>query len=494
MTDDGSVAGSRWQRWAGLLLLVLPVVLILVPLFGYSENLHTSEETTSWERVTLGLRTFWPQPTSTVLQPSGWLIDTNVPLGSAVLFAIPNLFDLEAVFWCRAFASVGCVLAMLGLFRLLEPQVGGLAAALAAIWPWSVPAFSRGSVVSGEEAVFTASIVLAVLGLVEGRRWLVVSVLAANAMVLFRLDAAIVLPGYALLAFMLRPRRQALTLSALSGLSLLFHLGVTWATTGHPLTFAKTAGRVTAATSAGGADLTPGGYFALLAQDLGGAWVLALAVAGAAVLLWRGGKAGRALAIITLWMVAAYGVVGLIGTIKLGFARYLVPTLALLTACAGAAFGTLPGRWRTVLPLLGGLALVLSFRTTVPIIVQQADEARLAPGVEGAAHWFAFCGRERTILVTDNPFAFSVLGPLRPERVVRVQTEFTNAEPTPLLEQLQAPDVSYLAIVGSGPVAQMVREARAPGWRFVWQEHAVTVYARVDEAERERLLDCSRWN
>ncbi len=478
----------------GWLLLLLPVVLLLVPLFEYSENLHTSEETTSWERVTLGVRTFWPEPTSSLFDVSDWQIDTNVPLGSAVLFAIPNLFDLQAVFWCRLFAALAAVLATLGLYRLLEPEVGGLAAALGAIWPWTVPAFCRGAVVSGEETLCTAAIVLAVLGLVEGRRWLILSALAANAMVLVRLDAAIVLPGYALLALALLPRRKALLMSGLSGLSILLHLAVTWATTGHPLTFAMTARRVTAATSAGGAELTAGGYVELLGKDLGSPWVLALAFAGAVLLLWRGGRRSRALAFMALWVAFAYGVVGLNGTIKLGFARYLVPTLVLLAACAGGVFGVVAGRWRTALPVLGAATIGWTFHSAVPVVQRQAEEARLAHGVEGGAHWLAACGEEVTVLVTDNPFAFSVLGPLRPERVVRVQTEFTNAEPMSLLDQLQAPDVRYLAIVGSGPVEQLVREARAPGWRFVWQEHAVTIYARVDEAEQERLLTCSRWD
>ena len=494
MATDRNARKDRWQRWLGLLLLVLPVVLLLVPLFQFSENLHTREETTSWERMTLGLRTFWPQPTSSIFTPSSWLIDTNVPLGSAVLFAIPHGLDLDALVWSREFAAIAAVIATLGVFRLLEPSIGGLAAALAAIWPWSVPGFCRGAVVSGEETLFAAAVVLAVLGLVEGRRGLILSVLAANSMVLFRLDAAIVLPGYALLAFALRPRREAFVLSGLSGLSALLHVGTTWATTGHPLTFAKTAQRVTEATSAGGASLTVPGYIQLLADSLGGAWVLALALLGVVLVAWRGDRRSRSLAAITVWVMLAYGVVGHLGIIKLHFVRYLIPVLLLLSACAGAAFGIVAGRWRVALPLLGGLLLGLSFHANVPVIAAQAEAARLPPGVEGAAHWFAACGLERTVLVSDHPFAFSVLGPIRPERVIRVKTRLTTPNPSPILEQLEAPDASYLAIVGSGPVEQLIRETRAPGWHFVWQEHAVTVYARVDDAERQRLLECSRWN
>jgi hypothetical protein len=484
---------KRWEWLVGGIVAVLPVLLIGVPLFLLSENVHTVEESTAFDRLRLSMRTFWPTPTASFWRPSTWRIDTNFPLGTAVLFALPNAFGLESAFWGRVLSGISALIATGCAFRLFAPRFGPLLGGVAAAFPWCSPAFARGAVLSGEELLFTASLLVALVGLIEGRRWIGVSLVAANAMVLFRLDAMVVLPAYGLLALALLGRRRGLMVAAASGVSSLLHVGITWATTGDPLAFARLAQGVTAATTREGPSMMPAAYLAGIAEGLGHPALLGLAAVGAIVAVLRGGRSGRAWAFVAVYLLLAYMAVGASGILKLQFTRYLVPVFVLTAVLVPISLAAV-GPPRSVLAAtLGAVLLGFCLHGSAKAVTEHAVAARVPTGLEAAAHWLAMCGQGETALVTSHLPALTVLGPLPPDSVDQVKTRWNWLEPPPVSGQMSRGDVKFVVLVGAGPVVQAVREARTPGWRFAWQEHSVSIYARASDEEQRRLLSCTRW-
>jgi hypothetical protein len=158
-------------------------VLLALPCFLLSDNLHGLHESTAMNRLTLGLRTFYPGPPGA---PMGFAPDPNFPLGSALLFSVPFHLGLPPVAFGRLWAlgaALGCTLLAA---RLLLPIAGRGGAWWGALALWSVPAFVRGAVVSGEESTATA---LLLGGLLLARRFPAAGVAVACCAVLFRLDA-----------------------------------------------------------------------------------------------------------------------------------------------------------------------------------------------------------------------------------------------------------------------------------------------------------------
>ncbi|MCO4773967.1 MAG: glycosyltransferase family 39 protein, partial [Deltaproteobacteria bacterium] len=168
----------------GRLLALASFVAVVLPALVLSDNLHSLAESTSFDRLMLGLR--WLEP-----QGSRW--DPNFPLGTAVLMAIPHALGLDPVAWGRGLSLLCAAGAGAVLFALVRRAAGDLAAGAAVAGMWWVPAVTRGAVVTGEEAPYLLCLLLALYGMVRGAeeraewRWLALSVLAGNAMALVRL-------------------------------------------------------------------------------------------------------------------------------------------------------------------------------------------------------------------------------------------------------------------------------------------------------------------
>jgi hypothetical protein len=481
-----------WQTVVGLAVTLLPVGLILVPLFLFSDNVHAFEESTAFDRLALARRTFWYSPGASLWSPSTWRLDPNFPLGTAFVFGALPQHDLVA--WARLHSAVWAVFSTVVGWRLLCPLTGPIVAGIGAAAFWTVPAFARGAVVSGEEAPFTALLLLALLGLLRpGWRWAVVACLAANATVLWRIDAMAVLPGFAVVAVLAWGWRRGLLWSLASGLTSLLHFAVSGEVNGDWLAFARQAQAVTRSTSIDSSSDTLTEILALIAGGVGGTPALAVAALGILSLLWKGGMTGRAIALLTLWLATVYGAVGWLGVLQIEFLRYLVPLLVLIVAAAPCVVLTGPRRTVVPLTLLLAVGLGVQLHQSAVASTRQAAVARVPDGLEGAAHWLAMCaGGERT-LSTSHLAELLVLGPLSLDSTSWLKTRWNSASPPPVADQLAPAELKFVVVVATGPTVQAFREASDPSWRFLWQEYAVTIYGRTSDAEHQRLLGCSRW-
>jgi hypothetical protein len=474
--------------WA---LLIFPLFAVLLPLFLSSENLHSAGESTSYDRIGLGIRTFWGQPGASFWSPSTWTPDHNFPLGTALVFALPSLLELDPVGLLRAHSALWAAVASFAVFRLLRPQVTPLIAAAAASALWWVPTFARGAVVTGEEAPTFGLMMLGLLGLSRARshpRALLLSCLAVNGMVLFRLDAIFIPPAFALAGFWVVGGRRAIAYAVGCAGTTLLHLGITWALTGDPVAFARVATRVT-----GGISLKthvgPLDFATAISGYLGGWLLLGLAAVGLFTLFRRGLIGGRLLVAATLWLGLGYSLAAGVPILEVDIGRYFVPLTALLAAGVPLSALALPQRGRIREgAALGGLVLLASLN--VGTIKTQAQEARLEPGLVAASAWLAMCAPELATLSTHRAPALQLAAGYRRQPVHLLNSRWNTDSPRSMGEELDAKGGEVLVLVGAGPEVQEFRAARVAGWSYVWQHREIVIYARVPDKERLRLLAC----
>ncbi len=472
-------------------MALLPVAFVFAPVFARSENMHAGPESIAFDRIQLAMRSFWLEPGASLWRPRTWTLDTNFPLGTAFLFALPRAFGLDSVLAARGLAGGAALVASLAVFRFHSRSAGPLVAGLAAASVWTVPPFIRGAVVSGEEAFFTAALMLAFLGLARsGRGWTILSVVAANGLVLFRLEGALLLPIYGAVALWARGRREGGLIALASGASVLLHLGLAWSITGDPLSFLWLAQGVTEATSSGQASLAPMEYLWVLGQQLGGSWVVLLSGAGVASAAARGGREGRLWAAAVLGVTIVYGLLTALGLLNALHIRYLVPPLALLSASVPLGLLALTGRAAA----LGRPAFCVLFAVLLhggqQAAFAEAEAARLPPTVLQGSRWLGSCARGQLTLVTSHCPEIEVLGRLPPGSVLDLETDLTWPDPLPVRTQLERTGLTMLFLADQGDAAQAVLEVLPDDWHLVWSRDLGRIYTRAGGQERERLLEC----
>ena len=329
------------RRLAAALPTLLVLGAVVLPAFVASDNLHAVVESTSYDRLVLGLRT---------LRPSGGIPrwDPHFPLGTAVVMAVPWGVGLDPVGFSRGLSFMAALVAALGVFALLRRAAGPLAGAAGAAAIWLVPSFTRGAIVTGEEAIYTALVVFAALALARGHGaqrplpWMFASLLAINGTVLFRLDAMTLVPLFALLGLAaFGPRRGAIH-GALCFLTTALHIAVSAWVTGDPLGFARVASMNIRRNASGFDALGPAVLPANLAAELGGWPVLVAALLGAVVLLRRPREraAGRVLGILLVGVLLIDLVLTMAGAMEARTMRYLVPALVLCVVGVAALWPT----------------------------------------------------------------------------------------------------------------------------------------------------------
>jgi len=383
------------------------------------------------------------------------------------------------------------LLTTFALYRLFRPQLRPILAAAAASAPWWVPAFARGGVVSGEEAPTVGLMVLGVLGLARARqhpRALLLSCLAVNGMILFRLDAMFIPPIFALAGFWVVGGRRAVAYAAGCAGTTLLHLGTTWALTGDPLDFARVATRVTGSIATK-ASVSPGDFFSAIAGYLGGWPLLALALLGLLALARTRSVAGILSVALTVWLGLGYCLAAGVPVLEVDIERYFVPLLTFLAAAAPLSVLWLPERrgLRTA-GALGVLALLAALN--LGTIRSQAAEARLEPGLTEASDWLNRCGSDLRTMSTHRAPALQLAAGHRTSPVHLLNSRWNTSSPKPMGEELDAKGAELLVLVGAGPEVQEFRASKIRDWRYVWQDQEVVIYARVSERERNRLLSC----
>jgi len=476
--------------WA---ILTLPLVLVALPLFLSSDNLHSAGESTTYDRIGLAIRTFWGHEGASFWAPGTWAIDHNFPLGTAFFFALPMVLKIDPVGVLRCHSVLWALVASLAMFRLLRPRVSPILAACAASAMWCVPTFVRGAVVTGEEAPTIGLMMLSLLWLSRTKakpRSLLLSCLAVNGMVLFRLDAIFIPPVFALAAFWIVGGRTAIAYAIGCAGTTLLHLGVTWGLTGDPLDFARVATRVTEGVSlkqsVGMAD-----FVTAIAGYLGGWLPLGLATIGIVMLLRRGQLEGRLIVGVTAWLALGYGLAARIPVLEVDIGRYFVPLTGLLAALIPLAATALPkrGLLREGAALA---ALVLLASLNLGTIRAQANEARLEPGLMAASTWLAQCAPHLRTLSTHRAPAVQLAAGYRQVPVHLLNSRWNTDAPKSMEDELNAKGAQVLVLVGAGPEVQEFRASKIRGWSYAWQDQEVVIYARVSAEEHGKLLTCGR--
>jgi hypothetical protein len=405
------------QRTILLLAAGGAILGLLISCLLLSDNLQSLSESTAYDRLVLGQRTFvpgdgkapWPR----------W--DTNFPLGTAAVFSLPYVLGADPVLFGRLHSLFWALVGLLVVGALARRAVPTIPSLLVVLAVAGLPAFVRGAVVSGESAPATALLGIATLALCAGspgvpgrssgrRSWLIASLLAVNAMVLFRIDLMLVVPGLALLGLWRIRGRAGLGYAAGCGGSSALHLLLARATGGGSAwDFAHTA-QLTTARSADGF----GGVAALsdmlrtLANQLAGPWLgwplLALTLLGGASLLRSGeGPRGRLLALVWLWTLVAYQAACLSGVLEARSPRYLVPLLALSCPLLLHGTATLTKRFAgrhtaTVLALVTATAFFSGAWTAV----SEAREARLPSGLVDCASALGELAGDGHIMIAER--------------------------------------------------------------------------------------------
>lgn len=459
----------RLLRWLPLLL----VLLVLVPAFLGSDNLHARVESTSFDRLMLGLR--WLNPV-----PHRW--DPNFPLGTALLMAVPHALGLDPVLWGRLLSLGAAGVAAVLLFALVRRAAGEAAGAVAAAAIWLIPAVTRGAVVTGEEAPYLALLLAGLLALVRaasgGWRWLLLSALAANATVLLRLDAMTVVPLFGLLGVWLLGVRRGALLGVLSLGTTLLHMAVSWRMSGDPIGFARVAS-FNIQRNADGFDVLGPGLLPLnLVGELG--WAV-LGIAGfGGVWLWKAATpAARALGAAWVWLFVVDLGLTMVGAMEARTMRYLVPLLVLTTAVAavGATRDGMPRpeRWpwlRWMLPV----GLALSLLSNVPEIRRQTREERLPDGLADAARWLGAHDEGRPAVVGEEHPTFVVLGGLDHVTTgVLPPGSPDDNRATVVRETVDGAGATWLVEVSSNPPRDAI-EAAFPGASEAYRTACCTVW------------------
>ena len=474
-------------------ILALPLVLLLLPLFLSSDNLHSAGESTTYDRIGLAIRTFWGQAGASFWTPSTWTVDHNFPLGTAFVFGLPIVFKVDPVGLLRIHSALWAVVASGAMFHLLRPRVSPILAACGASAMWWVPTFVRGAVVTGEEAPTIGLMMLGLLWLSRARntpRALLLSCLAVNGMVLFRLDAIFIPPVFAVAGFWIVGGRRAVAYAIGCGSTTLLHLGVTWGLTGDPLDFARVATRVTEGISlkqsVGATD-----FLTAIAGYLGGWLPLGLATLGLVTLLRRGHREGRLIVGVTTWLALGYGLAARVPVLEVDIGRYFVPLTALLAAMVPLAAESLPKRGLLREGAALG-ALILLASVNLGTIREQAGEARLEPGLVAASGWLNECAPHLRTLSTHRAPAVQLAAGYRQVPVHLLNSRWNTDAPKPMGDELNAKGAQLLVLVGAGPEVQEFRASKVRGWSYVWQDQEVVIYARVSAEKHLKLLACGR--
>ena len=404
-------------RRGWLLAASLFAGLVLGWLFLTSDNLHSRFESTSFDRLMLGLR-WWTGG------PAGrW--DPNFPLGTHVLLGAPWAMGLDPVLWGRLVSLASAAVALASAGFLAGRAAGPLARAAIVAGLVLLPGFARGSVVVGEELPYTAAALGCVAALVLARErpgWLLPAILAANATVLFRLDAMTLLPGLAVVGVLLLGWRRGLLFAVTSGLSSLLHLAVSARLQGDPIGFARIARTNIQANADGFAGQ---GLLSLprsLAAELGGlplldGWLLLLgALVGIGLALRSERRAARALGALTAWLaITDLGLVA-IGALEPGIPRYLVLLSALLLLVAVSESIEL-ARSHPPAAKAALAVFALGLLANLPTLHAQARDARLPGGLHETAEWLRTHAQTERVLVGEEHPTFVVLGRFEPQRV-----------------------------------------------------------------------------
>jgi len=478
---------DRLHRALGIAAVGLPLLLLVLPLAFNTDNVHLGPESAAYDRLVLGRRTFGPLPGTSIWSPSTWTFDTNFPLGTPFVFGIAPALRLDDVIVGRLLAFLAALGGLTAIVKFHSRQGVLVAGSVGAAF-WLAPSVLRGAMVSGEESFLLAAAALAVLGIVRrGRGWTVASILAANAMVLFRLDAILLLPAYFLAAVQGRGLRQGTAMGLASGASTLLHLGTSWSMHDDALAFAHLARNVAASA---GSTSAPSGwdYPALIAEHLGGPLLLVVALAGLVVASLRGGREGRVWSVFVFGTTVAYGVAEGAGFLNLTFARYVAPLLAMLGASVPLVVLAAPDR-RRVPASLAGLALVSALLVrTGQQAWRDADEARLPLVVRDGARWLDACARGYSILVTSHAPEIEVEANWPPGYLHHVELPWNWHKPRPVARQLRDKNIGLVFIPEVGLDADATVPALGPEWEIVWRAGDAFIRSRAsgDELARQR--------
>lgn len=390
-------------------MLLLPGLLVLgalvLPALAASDNLHAVIESTSYDRLVLGQRTL----------RGTW--DPHFPLGTAALMSVPWRFGWDPVAFGRAVSLLAAVVASGFLFTLVRRASGGVGAAFAAAAIWLVPSFTRGAVVTGEEALCTAWMLCAAWALVRGHEargrvdaWMALSAVAVNATVLYRLDAMTLVPLFVLLGFAAFGIKRGLVHGLFCGLSTVGHMALSARLVGDPIGFARVASMNIRRNADGFDALGPGVLPVNLAGELGGWVVLIGAMLGLVHLLRAqvahlpGARAAsRTLGVLLGGAFVIDLVLTMLGAMEARTMRYLVPLLTLCVAGIGALVGELWARDRRIGSVIGiGLA-ALMIGHGVPEIRRQAAQEKLPVGLVEAAEWVGANAAGRVLVGEQHP-------------------------------------------------------------------------------------------
>ena len=477
------------------------MLVVVVPLLLGSDNLHSGGESTTWDRIALALRSFWGVEQGGLLQPGTWNIDTNFPLGTALIFALPVALGLDPEPVLRLHSLLWMLVASASIFAMLRPVLGaalGAASASAMFW---VPAVARGSVVTGEEAPTTGLLLLGLFGLsrawklgAEGAAkeqtpWLVLSACAVSGMVLFRLDAMMLPPAFALAGLVCLRGVRSWAYGLACGASSIAHLGITWALSGDPLDFARVATGVTESIATR-QDVSTLDFAAAITGYLGGGALVLAALTGLVLsCAVSTSRELRLIAWLTLWTTAGYLVAARVPVLELDLARYFVPLLSLLALfvpLVGLAAGH-RGALRSALALAG---LVLLSTANLETIRAENQAARLEPGLVEVSEWLRICAPDIPTASTHRAPALQLSSGLRQAPVHLLGSRWNTVAPRPMGDELNEHGAKLLVLVGAGPEVQEFRASKIHDWSFVWQESEVVVYGRVPSEVRTELQSC----
>ncbi len=460
-----------------LLPFAIVVAAVVVPAWLVSDNLHAIVESTSYDRLMLGLRTLHPAPGT-----PRW--DAHFPLGTAALMSVPWGLGLDPVLFGRVISLVSALVASLTLFALLLRAAGPVAAAAGAAAVWFVPAFTRGAVVTGEEAPCTALLLLGALALVKGydsvdkNRWMLASLVAVNGMVLFRLDAMTLVPLFALLGFAAwSPVRGVLYAVGCFGTTI-GQMFLADRTLGDPIAFARVASMNIRRNADGFDALGPDVLPVNLATELGGWPMLVGALIGLGVLLrGRDGErpAARTLGVLLGGALLADLVLTMSGAKEARTMRYLVPLLVLCVAGNAALVGmmTRRGQWAgaAVGVGLGALLLGQGFE-----IRKQSLEEKLPEGLVETAEWLGANAGSGRVLVGEQHPTFVVESGLAWTQIDVLPPGAPGNNPGSLVEE-KLQEARWLVQVDGNPPERVLREMQAVRLTLSYDDDCCRVYA-----------------
>lgn len=498
-----------WSPWATAVAVALPLLAIVLPAFWLSENIHAFIESAAFDRLHLGLRTFYGEGLWGPQTPWRYTPDPNYPLGSGVVFGLPWILGWDPVLFGRLHSLIWALLAAAALSRLVGRTLGRALGALAFAAVFAVPAFVRGTVVTGEEAPYTALVLLALGGLIAAREaragggepWKPASAaaLALIGAVLFRLDAMTLFPLFGVLALFALGWWRGLLWSAVVAAGPLLHFWVSKAVYGDPLRFMEASGDITRQTGEA-IDFTPWVLPELVVDQIGGPWIGLLALIGL-VLLLRSGFGGRALAALALWLLLVDESLVVRASMQPRAVRYLVPALVLWVPLAVAGAAWLARRWGGRASLAA--ALLVTAGSLAHGGVRARNDAlrfRLPPGSYEVADWLREeAAGQRVMLSARGPELTTISRVPHPlMSTLRGGQGHWHVDGPELERELSDHRADLLVAVDWSEAPRVLCAAELPDRTLVWRQGALAVYRvrpeRSDDPPALRggePLDCS---